>query len=38
MKTNEISSEQKMKDYCKFKKIISNAYYDALVGSDENGI
>ncbi len=38
MNTDQISSEQKMKDYCEFKKIISNAYYDALVGSDENGI
>ena len=38
MDTELISSQEKMKDYCKFKKIISNAYYDALVGSDINGI
>ena len=31
-KSRKVSKEQKIKDYCRMKKVINSAYYDALVG------
>ena len=30
METNKISKKEKLSDYCRFKKILSQAFYDAL--------
>ena len=35
MSNNTVSAEQKMKDYCKFKKTISNAFFDALSETED---
>lgn len=32
MDTPEISAKKKMKDYCELKQVLSNAFFDALVG------
>ena len=31
METDIISREQKLKDFCRYKKVLSNAFFDALV-------
>lgn len=32
MQTQKYSSEEKMKDYCRYKKVLSRAFFDALLG------
>jgi len=35
MNNGKVSAEQKMEDYCKFKKTISNAFFDALSETED---